>query len=1186
MWFDEPGIIQKAHCHGMAEKNRGRIMNKSKVWNVVSLFLLISGVRCLGAFYKTQTLQEKTSHEDLTFAVTFDNRGTKAERAAGSPVSSLPGLDMGLRGVVGFDNQQGFEPIGDEELFYKAERNISPREGPVSLWIAAGNYSPAEELTNGKSRGNIALFEAVFRQNDDHLLFRLYEFKDCVYFDIWAKGFQYPSQPLAASRKSLRQKQWHLIAITWTPEKYCIYLNGEMVHSLPIGRELGGKMKAEWDLSQSHFGIPLTVWGERRAFSVQFDDMKVYGRALNNTEILRMFAEIDTQADRRDLALLNLALHGVDRTVDTLDLEIDMFSLPAKYASQLQKGVLTLQYSLTGPHGFNKTGKITARKKRETLQLKGIDKPGEYTVSVSIEDGSELVPAGNVSIQRPDLSFMGNKIGIADNVPEPFTPLNVEDGIVKLWNREYHFGNSPFPERILLNGSDLLIKPPCLVVELEKGRHETIAFMEKSRRHNRREAVFEGEGGFGPERRYTVKYRSVVAYDGMIRIDWSIHGRPTISGMRLEYQQNTKFTQRLMTPLLQDKAPFSFPYSKKTWGIPHIIWMVTEKLGGMAYTVENDANWIYKDKEEVFSVDRSTGKVSVTMISSQVQLPEETPYHALFTVTPTRPCHPLSHLIRLANSEQYTDCGKKLSSDPQHQGLSYNFDAKWYADKFEENDEDGSRLLYGMADSVSTLDKVGCFFARDYEVPGAFAYTFDEPKYDPETKKVSKTKSNSLSACSATSAPDYLLYNQHRLINSRYRHKFWGIYYDLCGNDPCSNPHHGCSFLDKFGREVATRPLLHKRRLFERTLVMLRDQGKILFLHSQREFNPFMHGFGDYWYPGEENNGLMQNNLNCYCDDIQDSNWQSEYNTDLLGVNVVFLGASDAWRKEIAEQLVGQCLLHNIEFGTAWMPGDVIYKVWNLCERYGTDTAAFFRYDRQRDVISSSHDLKISYYKPQGGKSILFILMNRKPFNIASEIDFSSLGILNASAKDVYGEKDYQIANGKLHLDVRPYSFMMLAVPPLGFYPYKDNGSLPIGRWKPNESALAFHNSPRGLKAGRTYTLIATAGADNSGCFTLNPNAVPGRTYTFRLKIRGEGLNPEAQAHILVLAQSAQKSIGLVPGAELKAVPEDDWRECIVSGRIPTGQIWDETVKVQFTMSSLNLKQGRMFFKDIVIEEE
>ncbi len=1161
-------------------------MTKSKMWIVVSLFLLISGAKCLAAFFKTQTIQEKTSHDDLTFAVTFDNRGTKAEKAAGSPVSSLPGLDMGLRGTVGFDNQQGFEPIGDEELFYSAEKNISPREGTVSLWIAAGNYNPAEELTNGKARGNIALFEAVFRRNDDHLLFRLYEFKDKVYFDIWAKDFQYPSPPIVAGRNSLRQKQWHQITMTWTPEKCSLYLNGEMTHSLPIDGELGDKMKAEWDMAKSHFGIPLTAWGERRAYSVLFDDMKVYGRALNKTEILRMFAEVDTAPGKKEAALLNLALHGVDRRVDTLELELDMFSLPAKYASQLQKGGLALQYTLTGPHGFNKTGRITARKKRENLQLKGIDKPGEYTASVSIEDGSDLIPAGSASIERPDLSFMGNKIGITDNVPEPFTPLNMENGIVKLWNREYHFGNSPFPERILLDGSDLLTQPPRLVIELAKGKPETLTFTETSRKHNLREAVFEGAGSFGPEKRYTVKYRTAVEYDGMIRIDWSIHGRPTISGMRLEYQQDTKFTQFLMTPLLQNKTPFSFPYSKKTWGIPHIIWMVTEKLGGMAYTVENDANWIYKDKEALFSADRNSGIVSVTMISSQVQLPEDTPYHALFTVTPTRPCHPLSHLIRLANSEHYTDCGKKLSSAPLHQGLSYDFDETWYADQFDASDEDGSRLLYGMADSVSTLDKVGCFFARDYEVPGAFAYTFDEPKYDPAAKTISKTKSNSLAACSATSAPDYLLYNQHRLLNGRFRHKIWGIYYDLCGNDPCSNPYHGCGFTDKFGREIATRPLLHKRKLFERTLVMLREQGKILFLHSQREFNPFMHGFGDYWYPGEENNGLMQNNLNCYCDDIQDSNWQSEYNTDVLGVNVVFLGASDAWRKEIAEQLIGQCLLHNIEFGSAWMPGDVLYKVWNLCEKYETDTAAFFRYDKQRDVLSTNQDLKISYYKQRNGRQFLFILMNRKPFNVASDVDFSRLGILNASAKDVYRDTEFQIVNGKLHLDVKPYSFMMLAVPPLAFYPFKDNGSLPIGRWKPKESALAFHNSPRGLKAGRTYTLVATTGADNTGCFTLNPNAAPGRTYTFRLKVKGEGLNPEAQAHILVLAQSAQQSIGLVPGAELKEVPKAEWRECVVSGRIPTGPIWDDTIKVQFTMSALNLKQGRMLFKDIVIEEE
>lgn len=1152
----------------------------------VPVLLLLFSLEGNAAFYKSQTIKEKTAHRDLTFTVTFDSRGTRAEKAAGSPVSSLPGLDMGLRGIVGFDNQQGFEPIGEEELFYKADKNISPAAGTLSFWVSALNYHPSEALTDGKSRNNIALFELFFQRPGDHLHFRLYEFKENLYFDIWEKGVNNPTQPLVASRKKIRQKEWHQITLAWTSGRYEIYLNGEFVHGLPLSERVSEKMRSKWDMSKSRFGIPLKVWGQKRNHRVLFDDIKVYKRMLSKTEIRRLYAEVDTSVNKKDIALLELAVYGVDKTRDQVDLFVDSFSLPDKYAARLAKGPLSLHYTMEGPGGLRKKGNFVIRKKRENVRLKGIDKVGKYTIRVSLKDGKKLIPAGKVAFDRPDLSFMGNKIGITGKVPHPFTPLVLKGNTVKIWNREYRFGSSPFPEKILVKGKDLLVKAPQLVIELEKGKKVPLKYRMTSRKHTVREAVFKGEGTFGPKGKYKIFYTTKAAYDGMIHIDWMIAGKPVIKSMYLEYQQNTAFTQHLMTPRYQKKSPFAFPYSRSTWTIPHMIWMVTENLGGMAYTVAHDANWIYKEKEDLFLADRKTGKVTVKMITSKTRIPENTPYHALFTVTPTRPFHPKSHLLRLGQAIYREGRRKELSSVSQKPGLSYNLDEKWYEDKFFASDEDESRLIYGMADSVTTLDKVGLFFARDYDVPGSFAYTFNESSYDPVTKKVRKIKSNSLAACAATSAKDYLLWNQRKITHGRFARKIWGIYYDLSGNDPCSNPHHDCGFKDRFGRSIVTRTLLFKRELFERTLVMVREKKKILFLHAQKDFNPFMHSFGDYWYPGEENNGLTQNNLNCYCDDIRDANWQTEYNTNVLGVNVVFLGASAAWRKHVAEQLIGQCLLHNIEFSTAWMPGGVLSKVWNLCEDFETDKAAFFRYDKQKKILSSDPDLKISYYKPKTGKKLLVILMNRRPYEVTAQVDFSGVGIKDSGAKDVYWNKDYSIKNGLLSLKVAPRTFMMLWIPPRGFYPYRDNGSIRAGQWKPKKSSLKFHVTPAKRGKGRVFTLIAEKGKNNEGCFTMNPAAKPGKTYTFKLKVKGENLNPGAKMNILILAQAARATIGAIPGGVRKAVPGKDWQEYTISGKVPGGAVWDKTVRLQFTMSSENLKTGKISFKDVVMDEK
>ena len=92
--------------------------------------------------------------------------------------------------------------------------------------------------------------------------------------------------------------------------------------------------------------------------------------------------------------------------------------------------------------------------------------------------------------------------------------------------------------------------------------------------------------------------------------------------------------------------------------------------------------------------------------------------------------------------------------------------------------------------------------------------------------------------------------------------------------------------------------------------------------------------------------------------------------------------------------------------------------------------------------------------------------------------------------------------------------------------------------------------------------------------------------YTFKFKAKGVNLNPEAKLHFIVIAQSAKKNVARIPGVVIKDIPESDWKEYAISGEIPTGAIWNKTVKMQVTLMSESLKQGKIFFKNLEIEEK
>ena len=64
-------------------------------------------------------------------------------------------------------------------------------------------------------------------------------------------------------------------------------------------------------------------------------------------------------------------------------------------------------------------------------------------------------------------AWRGNTLGMARNVPEPFTPLQRKDSVFRCWEREYDFRDAVFPQSIRALGRELLSRPVGLEAMLE-----------------------------------------------------------------------------------------------------------------------------------------------------------------------------------------------------------------------------------------------------------------------------------------------------------------------------------------------------------------------------------------------------------------------------------------------------------------------------------------------------------------------------------------------------------------------------------------------------------------------------------------------------------------------------------------------------------------------------------------------
>ena len=955
---------------------------------------------------------QKSAGEDLAFLLTFDGYNAKADVAKGGGDSfATRDLDLGLKGVIGFDRQNAYCAAPGEVLRFPARDNFNPHDGTLVCWANARGYDPSDSSEAAKRRGNVILVNFEARNGERGFMMHLYAFADVLYFD-WTtcpKPYVFGEYARVSRKLSrIRQGEWHQLVATWDDRKIALYIDGEKCEErqLPLAKVEEFRSLMPDDQKNSYVGVRAGGWDDRNEVDVAVDDVAIYSRAMSDIEVKNQYlALLKNPGSRRPTAFrmrLNGAVseHGGKSDVDRVEAEFDLSGLPAEAKRKLSDGGVEAAYVLRGPDGYEKRGTTTFHRLKECRFFDGVVKPGLWTLEAEIAGAKE-----SCSIERPDMPWIGNGIGEEDVVPAIWRDFAVKDRSVTLWNRRYAFDAGPLPTNITVYGGALLAKRPKLVVN---GREPEWRAGETERKN--RFVVFTGKGHAGD---VSIDYRTTVEFDGMIKFDWTVEGNPAIDDMHLEWQVRPENARWLMMPELCEvkEDPVRFSYPQK------MIWLVSERAGGFAYAQPNDANWVYEKDEKVFSADRKTGRCRVDIITKRVEsMPDSTPYTALFIATPTRPLPPRNRALRWGFG---MEGGVKLVHASGEGFFNSSFthapqDCPAFQRRYGRNPKD-SLSVYGAVKSLTVAEPEARYLDKYWERPGAYQYVMELTKQGADGKIVRMSNSGR-SACASTVYSDYLVWCDWKLWTHPLADRFWQSYFDLCGVNFCRSELHGCLETDKFGRKVPTYDVLHLRRLLMRLVALAHRFGKTVILHGQRNYLPFAQGLADYWFPGEQNAAMLLRNINGYTDDVPDTICRTELNRDVLGVGVLHLPALGQacrqkrieWDKEenwpYTWAMLAKLQVHDIETCELWAAERPVRRLWDVLERHRLDDPATrcHLYFEQQVVTSSDKKVRITWYDCLRGEKLL-VLANLTPENRSTTVNLSKFAGWQVGKEELHG---------------------------------------------------------------------------------------------------------------------------------------------------------------------------------------
>jgi hypothetical protein len=678
-----------------------------------------------------------------------------------------------------------------------------------------------------------------------------------------------------------------------------------------------------------------------------------------------------------------------------LGLLIDLSNVEAEWLPLVSAGRATLEVLLAGPKVDKGTASFPLDRLVGTFTIPCAYEAGNYELTFRLKSAAMARPLEMVkTLEIPDLPWVGTKVGISQEVLDPWTPLKYEDAAkVSCWGRTYTF-DGPFLKEAINQQRSLLAGPVTMTLTTPVGTGTLASVESKAIRKEAHRAEFAGTGNFG-QAGVDADWSMWMEYDGLSV--GTVTLKPAAAGsavrrlvLRIPLRSDVVKYLRAGTQMGMIKSGrIAWDGKRYEDAFQPFLWASTE-TEGFLYFCESEAGWVYPVGSKSLVVQGGEEAfIELTIIDQEVRLAQPQSYTFGFQATPVKP---------LAKDRRAWNFGSGGPTTPHINARNWmtgyaEQDGHWKVPNVEgvrkfdaaQRAEGVKMLYYGCTSCTPDHNPTYNLYEKVWASSFAASYgnTHTATGFRPAWVPYRLAP-----ACPGDpSFQEFMLYYGDKFLREC---RVPGLYTDTDTVMACDNPYHDHRFTDQFGKTGVTYTVLSKRHFAKRMATIVRsfsDERRWWMTHSHAKLVPPVYGFADFWLPGEENTGQLRGNKWWYIDTLDDVAWRVEYGDRSSGLMHVFLpefvrgtaDKTDLDGPQPSESLLAMCAVTDVNTTGAYMNRDAMGHWWGLRKRLGLIKADFIGYwEDNRPVKTTTPKTLVSLYKTPGG-SFVVAVTNRLP---------------------------------------------------------------------------------------------------------------------------------------------------------------------------------------------------------------
>lgn len=734
-------------------------------------------------------------------------------------------------------------------------------------------------------------------------------------------------------------------------------------------------------------------------------------------------------------------------TEKTLELKLGFKNLESAWRDRITAGGVRLTVELRGPAGdrSDTTVKLTAL--AQTVTAPCAYDTGTYAINYRFDaEGAEPLVIGS-SLQVPDVSWVGNTLGITDEVLDPWEPMTYDDPrTINVWRRTMTL-QGPLPGKAVTPMGNLLRAPVTMELATPAGRGtlvETSREVDLQKPHRAEHhggATFKGTG-------VKAEWSSWMEYDGLVVGTVTLHvpeGGLKVNELTLQMPLKPEVVRFIRG---ERKHPNYTEWDGKLWQstFEPFIWVHNDDEGFL-YFCESEAGWVVDDADAKKVVTVRGGDdagITLRIISKPVTVRQPLSYTFGFQATPVKP---LPKNLRTLGFGRH-----HMTKNVTHQPWMANF-AKikglWdvYAPEavraYDQSRKAAGVQVFYYATSSCTPNVSPAYPLFEDLWHNSFSSSYGPYDGKPTRYNPKLPTYYQMPVCPGERTfQDYIVHLGWQLYKKTGA---TGLYTDTDSIFPCNNTHHGHGFRDQFGKSGVSYTILSKRNLSKRLATICqhmrwgRRRGEYL-THAHSKVVPPVHCWADYFWPGEQYSHQLYGHPWAYVDDLEEEAWRTQFASAPSGLPHVILPQFLRGSKKqehvddpkYTESLLAMAAVNDCVVSGSYVHVETITEYWGYHRTMDTPSAekfiAFWR--PGCPVTSRPETSRASVYVWNDRVAVAVANRAGAPKDVTVTLDLEALGLAGKKlvAKDVRTGDNVHMNGNTFTVTLKPRNFTFIDI--------------------------------------------------------------------------------------------------------------------------------------------------------------